>query len=77
MRQLWKIGQNLPNCHSAGKVIENVSDSNARTADARFTATFAWFNGNDVLVIHTSTIIGRFGTVNLFRLFFCTKDHAS
>jgi hypothetical protein len=52
--EIGKVGQDFCLRHSSGQVLENVSYSHPRSANSRFAAPLARFNGDDLAIIHTS-----------------------
>ena len=63
--QFGKLAKNLRVCHPRSKIFKNIVHGDAHSANARFPAAFARFDGNDVSVIHL---------LNLFEGFFVVQD---
>ena len=58
--QFGKIAKNLRGCHPRCKIFKNIVHGDAHSANARFPAAFARFDGNDVSVIHLLDLSGAF-----------------
>ena len=46
--KIWKILQDLFRCHTRSKIFQNIINSDAQTADTRFSSPLAGLDRNDV-----------------------------
>ena len=60
--ELWKIRQNLVLGHSAGQILQNIPDRNARAADTRLAEADGRIQGDVVEQIHFGSL-PRFASV--------------
>lgn len=50
--EVGKVSENFGVGHAGGEVEEDIVDGDAHPSNAGLAAAFAWFEGDDVLVVH-------------------------
>src|SRR6266852_5932424 len=57
--EVREVCQNLRFAHAAGEVFQHISDRHASSANRRFAAALARFDGDDLAIIHVGMITKR------------------
>ena len=51
-----EVGENLGLGHAGGEILQNVLNSDSHATNTGLPAAFAWFDGDDVVVVHAQNV---------------------